>query len=164
MSPLLRLTGVLEVAIETVRSEIDIFVSSTGIFNIISAIKHVDHDELWLALLREFRQSGAHAPWLQVAAIETAVSEIDIFASSTCTTLSLCEPVIILYGLVPVTLAAVLGSKPFFTPRLFRSSRTVYIFISLSMSIVLLKFPLVAIFVWVARARTFLSTDQEMGS
>ena len=38
MSPLLRLTGVLEVAIETVRSEIDIFVSSTGIFNIMSAI------------------------------------------------------------------------------------------------------------------------------
>ena len=31
------------------------------------------------------------------------------------------------------------------------------------MSDVLLKFPLVAIFVWVARARTFLNTDQEMG-
>ena len=29
--------------------------------------------------------------------------------------------------------------------------------------VVLLKFPLVAIFVWVARARTFLNTDQEMG-
>ena len=143
MSALLRLTGVLEVAIETVRSEIDIFVSSTGIFNIISAIKHVDHDELLL----EFRQSGAHAPWLQVAAIETAVSETDIFASSTCTTSSLCEPVVMLYGLVPVT----------------RSSRTVYIFISLRMPVVLLKFPLVAIFVWVARARTFLNTDQEMG-
>ena len=112
--------------------EIDIFVSSTGIFNIISAIKHVDHDELWLALLREFRQSGA---WLQVAAIETAVSETDIFPSSTCTTSSLWEPVIILYGLVPVTLAA----------RLFRSSRTVYIFIYLRMPVVLLKFPLVAI-------------------
>ena len=75
--------------IETVRSEIDIFVSSTGIFNIISAIKHVDHDELWLALLREFGQQGAHAPWLQVVAMETAVSETDIFASSTCTTSSL---------------------------------------------------------------------------
>ena len=60
MSPLLRLTGVLEVATETVRSEIDIFVSSTGIFNIISAIKDVDHDELWLALLREFRPGGRH--------------------------------------------------------------------------------------------------------
>ena len=74
-------------AIETVRSEIDIFVSSTGIFNIISAIKDVDHDELWLALLHEFRQPGAHAPWLQVAAIETAVSETDIFASSTSSSL-----------------------------------------------------------------------------
>ena len=58
-------------------------------FNIISAIKDVDHDELWLALLREFRQPKTHAPWLQVAAIETAVSETDIFASSTCTTSSL---------------------------------------------------------------------------
>ena len=74
------------------------------------------------------------------------MSETDIFASSTCTTSSLCEPVIILYGLVPVTLAA----------RLFRSSRTVYIFISLRMPVVLLKFPLVAIFVWVAGARTLL--------
>ena len=44
-------------------------------FNIISAIKDVDHDELWLTLLREFRQPKTHAPWLQVAAIETAVSE-----------------------------------------------------------------------------------------
>ena len=43
-------------------------------------------------------------------------------------------------------------------PRLFRSSRTVYIFISLSMSVVLLKFPLVAIFVWVARPRLFRSS------
>ena len=41
--------------------------------------------------------------------------------------------------------------------------RTVYIFISLGVSVVLLKFPLVAIFVCVARSRTFLSTDQEMG-
>ena len=60
----------LEVAIETIKSEIDIFVSSTGYFNIISAIKDVDH-ELWLALLSEFRQPGAHAPWLQVATIES---------------------------------------------------------------------------------------------
>ena len=42
-------------------------------------------------------------------------------------------------------------------------SRTVYIFLFLSMSVVLLKFPLVAIFVLVARARTFLNTDQVMG-
>ena len=79
----------LEVAIETVRSEIDIFVSSTGNFTIISAIKDVDHDDLWLASSSEFRQPGAHAPWLQVAGIKTAVSETDIFASSTCTTSSL---------------------------------------------------------------------------
>ena len=31
------------------------------------------------------------------------------------------------------------------------------------MSVALLKIPLVAIFVWVACARTFLNTDQEMG-
>ena len=42
-------------------------------------------------------------------------------------------------------------------------SRTVYIFLFLSMSLALLKFPLVAIFVRVACARTFLNTDQEMG-
>ena len=76
-------------AIETVRSEIDICFLN-WYFNIISAIKHVDHDEVLLALLREFWQPGAHAPWLQVAAIETAVLETDICASSTCTTSSLC--------------------------------------------------------------------------
>ena len=42
-------------------------------------------------------------------------------------------------------------------------SRTVYIFLFLSMSVALLKIPLVTIFVRVACARTFLNTDQEMG-
>ena len=46
-----------------------------------SAIKDGENDELWLALLSEFWQPGAHAPWLQVAAIETAaVSVPDSFA------------------------------------------------------------------------------------
>ena len=49
-----------------------------------SATKDVDLDELWLALLSEFRHPGAHAPWLQVAATETAAAEPDSFASSTC--------------------------------------------------------------------------------
>ena len=36
--------------------------------------KDVDHDEWWLVFLMKFRQPGALAPWLQVAAIVTVVS------------------------------------------------------------------------------------------